>query len=283
VLTSSATLITAKGYTMSGSAQTAGGTQTTPATSASNVKTAMMNPQNPSANYMVSFFGTTMKATLLSMAATTPAFSAPVALSPLTTVTSATLIPIGGEAGASGALAVIAGTDASGRFVIDFTFLDVNGALQGTTIRRAFAAAPTVAFFGQNSETGLMSVAAYSTKEAVLFTIDSAALSIAAESRTGALSAAATAPGAASTTDIRTAVARNTIASLGSGQAAALGDGSKTSFVNRGQSVLSTANGGMLPIADMTLAAKGVDSSEAWIAFNQAPDTVVTIQKVRVA
>lgn len=276
VLTSSATAITAKGYSITGSTLTTGTAVTSAATAATFVKA---KHQPALGTWLVSFLNTTMKMSCLTMAGTVPAFSAPLAASSIPTVSSFAYAPIGDPATSAGCIAITTGVDASGRFVADFTQVDGNGALVGATLRKAFAAAPTVAYFGQNTAAGNISIAAYSAKEAVLYTFNTAAFSLVGETRTGALSATATAPAIAEANYPRAPLARNTVANYASGQAAALGDGSKPIMIARG--LLGTAP--LMPIADMTLSAKGDDAAEAWIAFNQAPDTALTIQKVRIA
>ncbi|MGO4380379.1 hypothetical protein AB4Z19_19040 [Pseudoduganella sp. RAF19] len=277
LISSGTTAIVARPVTISGTTQSLGTTASLACTTLDSFAVRLVS----TGRWMAAVINGTAKAAIVSVSGTVAAWTAQVAMSTITNINVGGMVTNSGP-GTPAITVATSGLDGSGRFVTEFAHIYDNAGTPtsaGSFILRAFAAAQTVVALSDVSTLSYWLVT--SAKEALVLRFSSVVSFILnSEYRIGAIAANAQAMPSADPLYPKVNLARNALA--GSSYIG-LGDGSKESLRIQPGSYLTVMDRPFQAVNNMSYCAKGADDSEAWVAFSQAPETAVYLQKVKVA
>lgn len=293
IVTSTATTITAKGYTISGTTQTAGSTATLTCSATDSMAIRWSSPK-----WLIVYKNSGPYCAFLSMATTTPAFSAPVRCSSNVTTINSNGITVSDSIGPDGLgdtnLSYVAttGTDASGRFITEFSSAQNSGAAAPTvssfTVVSPTAAAQTCSYINVDyigaaftgSGDGIFQLV--TSKEIVQIVLAGGlgAVFLRNEFHTGLLSGF-TAP-VQDYVNIQRFNRKNFM--VNGYDACTVGDGSKRSVLFQYVGYVRETDVPIPVTQDASVfGADGETTASTWIAFSQAPNTGVIFEKVQIA
>lgn len=290
VLTSMATAITAKGYTLAGNTQTAGGTATLTCSATDSMSVRWSSPK-----WLIVYKNGGPFCAFLSMATTSPAFGAAVRCSSAVNAINSNGITVSPGVGpilGNPNLSYIGttGTDSSGRFITEFSSAQDTGGtapvVSATTTVTATAAAQTCAMINLDAYnmvpgSGDCAFQIATSKEIVnIVLVSFGAVFERNEFRTGLLTGFQ-AP-AQDYVNIQRTNRKNLM--VNGFDAATLGDGSKRSLLFQYAGYVRETDIPIPVTQDASIyGADGETIASTWVAFSQAPSTTVIFEKVQIA
>lgn len=290
VTINSGTAITATAYSLAAAVQTLG----------SSAAAAISRPdpfsvrQVATGNWCISYINTTAKGNVLSCSGTTPAFGTPVTLSSLVTSITSFGVVTNLSPGSTGAVSsAVSGTDSAGRFVTEFTGWGDSSSTPGTPgligsiVAKGFAAIQTVVAVGNTGNLPMWAVTSAQETTMLSFSYLLNSNLLTAEFRMNAVGNFAQELSSVDALYPKWNTARNTLGIAGTTSVIGVTDGSQPSlrYLSASSSgfYIETLARAVNACADVRFASKGANESQAWLAFNQAPDTSCTIQLLGVA
>ncbi|WP_295991549.1 hypothetical protein [Rugamonas sp.] len=289
VVTISATALTAKGFSVSGSAQSPGSSASTACTTTDSFSMAQLW----ATVWGIVCINTTAVGVSLTMTGTLPAFSAQVALSTAVTTISAGGVVSAGNYNvafsASPIYTATSGTDSNGRFITEFSAFSDTGSgpsIYSTgNIIKGFTAAPTAVPIACSNAFRRMYWQVTSATGTLLLYISALTWVILGQCRTNAVANYAQPLSSADPLYPKVQTARNNLGSYATTPRtsfAGMTDGSKLSvhYGAEPASYVELLNKPIALVGDMRHCCKGTDDTNAWLAFNQAPEMSVAIQRV---
>lgn len=289
VITSTAALLSAKGYSISGNTQTAGTTTTLTLTALDSLAIRLTS----AGRWLVIHKNSGAKAAYMTMTTTVPAFSATISLNSVVStintpgITTSDVMPLATPC----VVVAVTGTDASSRFVTEF--IHVKDALSGAPVlgnsfAKSSPLAQTISYVGTPSGfSGLQFFQSITASGIVAYSFlafQGITMALRGEFHTGLMNTIQ-AP-IQDAVNIANSRRNNMLVGVSglNNYAIPIGDGSKRSLWFPFEAYINETPKPIPVYTDSAIyGAKGEDSSVVWVPYSQGPEQIVTLQKFKLA